>query len=63
MADSKYKVDEASQGKNMYDTVRLSQVLDMQYTKVSRKTVLKFNELSLDVKVQGFDPANVTEQA
>ena len=60
MADSKFKVDETSQSKNMYDKVKLSELLDMQYTKVSKLTVLKFRELSIDVKVCGFDESQVT---
>ena len=60
MADARFKVDEASQRKNMYDKVKLSELLDMQYTKVSKLTVLKFRELSLDVIVAGFDQTQVT---
>ena len=62
MADAKFKVDETSQRKNMYDKVKLSEVLDMQYTKCSKFTVLKFRELSLDIKVTGFDPTLVTQE-
>ena len=54
MKETPYVRQEQFEARNMYDKVPLSRVIDMQYTKVSKSTTLKFNELVLDVKMQGF---------
>ena len=51
MKETPYVRQEQSEARNMYDKVPLSKIIDMQYTKASKNTILKFNELVLDVKM------------
>ena len=46
----------------MYDVLRLSQLLEMQYTKVSQETELQFNELIIDVKMPGYTDEFITKK-
>ena len=39
----------------MYDVVALSKILDLQYTRASKKSFIKINELVIDVKMPGYD--------
>ena len=44
-----------SQKRNIYDNICLSHLLDLQYTKVSQHSVLQFNELIIDIQIEGFE--------